>query len=215
MEKEDTYLPNESHSRPKLERLLRALSLDKQFVRGDQNTLFYYDSEGKEVAVSDFVGGYGSLLFGHHHPELKKLVIELIEAQVPMHSQLSSKSAVEVLSTFISDEIGRFSGKSYITTLANSGAEVVEAAIKHARLQFSDKKEKLALRLHRELQNINHYFVAGGRAFDLTIEERSFNNFESFKDFCIEQFHSVYNSKSPIMLALSQSFHGKTEGNAD
>jgi len=209
---ENTYPPPFPHSRPKLDRLLRALSLDKQFIRGDRNALYFLDSEGKETRVSDFVGGYGSLLLGHHHTELKKLAIESIEQQVPIHSQLSSKSAVKDLSAFISAEIGRFSGKKYITTLANSGAEVVEAALKHARWEFINKKEKLMNRLHRELHDMNHYFLAKEQSFELELNGIHFSNFDTFKKHCIERFHEVYNSESPAMLALKHSFHGKTTG---
>ncbi|MFK7786763.1 MAG: aminotransferase class III-fold pyridoxal phosphate-dependent enzyme [Crocinitomicaceae bacterium] len=207
-----TYQSGSEYSRPKLGRLLRALALDKQFIRGAGSQLFYLDSKGKEIAVSDYVGGYGSLLLGHHHPELKKLAIELIEKQLPNHAQMSSKSSVEELGQFISDEIGSRSGKKYITTLANSGAEAVEAAIKHARLNFSKKKGELLDRLHRQLHGINHHFVAGNKEFRVTIDGMSHANFNSFKDHCIQKFHEVYNAKSPALLALSQSFHGKTTG---
>ncbi len=200
------------HSRPKLDRLLKTLSLDKQFVRGDGNFLYRTDSDGNEICVSDYVGGYGSLLLGHHHPELKKLAIELLENQVPHHAQLSSKSAVQELSAFISDEISRKSGKTYITTLANSGAEVVEAAIKHARLNFSKNKDKLIDRLHREIHGINHHFALNNSKFEITIDDHIFYNFETFKQYCITEFHEIYNNCSPVMLALNQSFHGKTTG---
>jgi acetylornithine/succinyldiaminopimelate/putrescine aminotransferase/predicted amino acid dehydrogenase len=207
-----TYQSDIKHSRPKLDRLLKALSLDKQFIRGEGSQLFYTDSEEKEIAVSDYVGGYGSLLLGHHHPELKKLAIELIEQHIPNHSQLSSKTSVDELSSFISTEIGSESGKNYVTTLANSGAEVVEAAIKHARLDFSKKKNELLDRLHRQLHGINHHFVARDVEFRVTIDGMSYSDFNSFKDHCIESFHKVYNSQSPVLLALAQSFHGKTTG---
>lgn len=207
-----TYPTTSKHSRPKLDRLLNTLSLNKQFTLGNGNKLYYTNSEGKEIEVSDYIGGYGSLLLGHHHPELKKLAIELIERQVPNHSQLSSKCAVDELSRFISTEIGQQSGKSYVTTLANSGAEVVEAAIKHARLNFSKKREKLIDRLHRELHGINHYFSVNDVEFEASYGDQSFLNFAALKDYCISHFYTVFDSRSPVLLALNQSFHGKTTG---
>lgn len=207
-----TYQPKEPHSRPKLDRLLTALSLDKQFVRGDGNFLYRLDEEGNEIRMSDFVGGYGSLLLGHHHPELKKRAIELIERQVPNHAQMSSKSALQELSAFISDEIGSKSGKTYITTLSNSGAEAVEAAIKHARLNFSKNKEKLIDRLNREIHAINHHFAVNQIEFIATINDQTITNFEDFKCYATKQFYAIFDDCSPVLLALNQSFHGKTTG---
>lgn len=210
--KDSTYQPHVSHSRPKLGRLLKTLSLDKQFVRGSGNFIYHSDSQGNEIRVSDYIGGYGSLLLGHHHPELKQLAIDLLENQIPHHAQMSSKSAVQELSAFISDEIGSKSGKKYITTLANSGAEVVEAAIKHARLNFSKNKDKLIDRLHREIHGINHHFKLNKDKFEVIVDGHTFHDFESFKSHCINEFHAVYNDCSPVLLALKQSFHGKTTG---
>ncbi len=211
-ENDRTYEVNSIHSRPKLDRLLDTLSLNKQFIRGEGSKLYYKDSEGNEIGVSDYIGGYGSLLLGHYHPELKKLAIGLIDEQIPNHSQLSSKSAVDELSRFISKEIGAHSGKVYITTLANSGAEVVEAAIKHARLNFSNRRDKLTDRLHRELHGINHHFAVNNMNFEASFKGQSFTNFASFKEYCIASFYDVYDSRSPVLLALTQSFHGKTTG---
>lgn len=200
------------YTRPKLNRLLSALSLNKEFIRGEGGGLFYLDENTKEVRVSDFIGGYGSLLLGHHHPELKKRAVELISQHVPNHTQLSSKPSVDALSQFISKEIGQYSGQTYITTLANSGAEVVEAAIKHARLNFSKNKDKLLDRLHRELHGINHYFETNDQPFLAASSEETFTDFDSFRDSCIRDFHEVFNEITPKLLALQQSFHGKTTG---
>ncbi len=208
----NTYQASGTHTRPKLDRLLRTLLLDKDFIRGEGGGLFYLDEEGKEIRVSDYIGGYGSLLLGHHHPELKQKAIELISNQVPNHTQLSSKPSVEALARFISEEIGHHSGKNYITTFANSGAEAVEAAIKHARLNFSKNKDKLLDRLHRELHAINHFFATSEQPFVAQAKNQTFDDFISFKNFCIEHFHGVFNETSPVLLALEHSFHGKTTG---
>lgn len=207
-----TYRTSNEHSRPKLARLLKALSLDKQFIRGEGNYLYRTNENGDEIAVSDYIGGYGSLLLGHHHPLLKQLVIDSVQHQLPIHSQLSSKPSVDALSAFISDEIGSKSGKTYITTLANSGAEVVEAAIKHTRLNYSKNKEKLADRLHRELHGINHHFMVNNLEFSIQIDGQLFTDFEAFRSFCLEDFNRVFDERSPVLLALNHSFHGKTTG---
>lgn len=211
-EEVDTYHSLSARTRPKLNRLLSALSLNQQFVRGEGGSLFYFDKHENEVRVSDYVGGYGSLLLGHHHPDLRQKAIELLNEQVPFHTQLSSKPSVNALAQFISDELGSYSGKKYITTLANSGAEAVEAALKHARLNFSKNKEKLLDRLYRELHAINHFFATNEPLFEVRVDGRQFSDFEAFKTYCIGHVQEVFNEQSPVVLALNHSFHGKTTG---
>ena len=50
-------------------RLLDLLRVGVVFERA-QGDYLYHRRDGEEVGVLDLVGGYGSLLFGHHHPVL-------------------------------------------------------------------------------------------------------------------------------------------------
>ena len=52
--------------------------------RGDY---LYHRRDGKDIEVLDLVGGYGSLLFGHHHPALVAEAQRLLLEGRPIHSQ--------------------------------------------------------------------------------------------------------------------------------
>ena len=56
--------------KPGLRNLLAAIGLDVTFERAVGDLLYYRDDEGQEIEVLDLVGGYGTLLLGHNHPEL-------------------------------------------------------------------------------------------------------------------------------------------------
>ena len=55
--------------KPQLCGLLDLLRVGVVFDRA-QGDYLYHQRDGEEVGVLDLVGGYGSLLFGHHHPVL-------------------------------------------------------------------------------------------------------------------------------------------------
>src|SRR4026207_1036367 len=65
--------------KPQLCGLLDLLRVGVVFERAQGDYLFYR-RDGQEVPVLDLVGGYGSLLFGHHHPvlvaEAQRLLVE-------------------------------------------------------------------------------------------------------------------------------------------
>src|SRR5688572_12222935 len=58
------------YCRPKVATFLEALGLDVEYIRAEGNTLYYRGNGGALVPVIDFLGGYGSLLFGHNHSRL-------------------------------------------------------------------------------------------------------------------------------------------------
>ena len=68
---------------------MQALGLECQFHRGVGSQLFYYDHSGREVAVTDFLGGYGAALFGHNDAEFFDEICSLLRAQVPFNAQMS------------------------------------------------------------------------------------------------------------------------------
>lgn len=111
--------------RPELAELLKLLHLDVTFVRGSGCHLWTGDSEDP---VLDLVGGYGTLLFGHNHPDLVRAATDYLAAGRPIHVQGSIKPATGLLAE-------RLSRGRYHVLFANSGAEAVEIAIKHALLE--------------------------------------------------------------------------------
>ncbi len=119
------------HFKPRLNQLLHTLRLDVSYVRGEGDHLFYHDSSGREVAVLDLVGGYGSLILGHSHRALVVEAQRLIQSGRPFHAQGSRRDYAQRLAS----ELSRRAGRDYCVVFGNSGAEAVEAAMKHAMLE--------------------------------------------------------------------------------
>ncbi len=119
------------HFKPRLNQLLQSLRLDVAYERGAGTSLFYRNEKADLVEVLDLVGGYGSLLFGHAHPILTAEAIRFLAEQRPHHVQ----GSVRPLAQRLASELSRRAGGDYYAVFANSGAEAVEAALKHAMLQ--------------------------------------------------------------------------------
>ncbi|MBI3780321.1 MAG: aminotransferase class III-fold pyridoxal phosphate-dependent enzyme [candidate division NC10 bacterium] len=111
--------------RPKLAELLELLHLDITFERASGCYLW---PRGSEEPVLDLVGGYGTLFFGHHHPELVNVAVNYLRGERPIHAQGSIKALTGELAA-------RLSRGAYHVLFANSGTEAVEAAIKHVMLE--------------------------------------------------------------------------------
>ncbi len=142
-------------SNPTINNLLRILSLDKEYVRGEGSWL--YTEEGEKIL--DMVSGYGSLPFGHNHPALRELTrSEEFQAYPgfttgtvnPLAEKLARRLSALCPQTpkpYFRGEIRPKKGMQdylddlshrppvYHTVFANSGAEAVEAALKLARLK--------------------------------------------------------------------------------
>lgn len=119
------------HFKPRLNQLLRTLRLDIVYERGQGDLLYYRDSQGAEVEVLDLVGGYGSLLLGHAHPALRAEAQRLLASERPVHVQASRREYASLLA----HELSKRAQDDYCVTFGNSGAEAVEAAMKHAMLE--------------------------------------------------------------------------------
>jgi acetylornithine/succinyldiaminopimelate/putrescine aminotransferase len=86
--------------------------------------------------VIDFVGGYGTTLLGHNHPELIKLMTDTLHNGSPINSQGSIRRCAGQLAQELSKRLKAHSGCEYITTLLTTGAEAVEAAVRHALFEY-------------------------------------------------------------------------------
>ncbi|MBF0443225.1 MAG: aminotransferase class III-fold pyridoxal phosphate-dependent enzyme, partial [Oligoflexales bacterium] len=200
----------EEYSRPVVSGLLGSLDLDKVYHRASGNDLYYFDREGAEIKVRDFVGGYGSVILGHNNPEIVETALSSLKSGLPVHSQLSIKRYGGELARALSEEIGKTTGKKYIVTLANTGTEAVEAAVKHCNMVYFKKVHEFQKQLETNLANIS-------RSFDkCTIRhggtEIVFDDFESFRKYAKELNEGILKNNKPGMLAAKKSFHGKTMG---
>lgn len=117
--------------KPGLEDWLRAIDLDVAYQRGEGDVLYYRCNDGQETEVVDFVGGYGALLLGHHHPAIVAAMMEFLASTQANHVQGSIRTRARQLA----DALNARSQGDYCTILANSGTEAVEVALKHALLE--------------------------------------------------------------------------------
>jgi len=114
--------------------LLDLIRIGVVFERA-QGDYLYHRRNGKEIGVLDLAGGYGSLLLGHHHPTLVAEAQRLLGEGRPIHSQGSRHE----LAGRLARELSRRAGGDYRVVFANSGAEAVEAAMKHAMLETGSR----------------------------------------------------------------------------
>jgi acetylornithine/succinyldiaminopimelate/putrescine aminotransferase/predicted amino acid dehydrogenase len=163
-------------------------------------------TEANGAIVTDFVGGFGAALLGHNPPELKRLAIELLEADTPVHTQVSSRSAAGKLARRLAELMpGR---ARYLTHFSNSGTEAVEAALKHAYKVRLDQVRRHFEEIARETNELYHrledrklfaVLPGGKRAVDFRsdLDQHNLEQFEAFQ-------------KHPVAIAFLGSFHGKT-----
>lgn len=108
--------------------LLEIFALDMPMVRGSGARLF--DENGNEYL--DFLSQYGALPFGHNPERGWAALRDAHQAQLPSMVQPLRSPEAERLARKLAEITP---GDLAITTLTNSGAETVEAAIKLARIR--------------------------------------------------------------------------------
>jgi acetylornithine/succinyldiaminopimelate/putrescine aminotransferase/predicted amino acid dehydrogenase len=225
----------QKYCKPELYKKFHLLKIDKVFHRGSGDFLYYQDDSGKEQAVLDMLGGYGTLVVGHNNPRLKQKWIDLINSEVPFCSQLSIPQEGTLLAKKLNDLIHKTMKQSVYVHLTNSGAETVEAAMKHAHLAFEKKLDVFYQRWEKtqkqleELLGVDsdfqwtlteeqvvilsdtvtkHQSPVLSQLFSLFLQNQSI---ESASDFFSLYFQLEKQVPSQWM-ALEGSFHGKTLG---
>ncbi|MBY8852033.1 aminotransferase class III-fold pyridoxal phosphate-dependent enzyme, partial [Saccharothrix sp. MB29] len=144
-----------------------------------------------EVPVVDFVGGYGSLVLGHNHPEIVKCARELLERQVPVHAQFSYHPYANDLALALNRVLWREfdTDEPYSAIFASTGAEAVEVALKHAEMARGARVA--ALREEIEAHLADAPAELAGR-----VREHNAGRYDT----------------PPVFLTLEGSFHGKLAG---
>lgn len=209
------------YARPLLMRILEACRLDAAYHRAEGDLLWTRDAGGAEVEVLDLAGGYGVGLLGHHHPAVAGALRAALDEQAPFHAQGSHRVAAGALCRRLSDVVGAYTGRRYVVTLASTGAEAVEAAIKHAELE-RDRKVQDVVEGYRE----HHRAIQGklrNRQCDVVprvlAEVGARLGMPAGSEPDLEEvFHQVlvHNTRlaeePPVFLAVEGAFHGKTTG---
>src|SRR4051812_37435824 len=116
------------YCKPALVERLKALRLDVTYERAEGDHL-WYRCDGRPRRVLDLVGGYGTNLLGHNHPDLVALAWGRMDDRAPVFAQASVRGGAARLAAALCQRLGDF-----VVTFTNSGTEAVEAALKHAYL---------------------------------------------------------------------------------
>ncbi|RON14944.1 aminotransferase class III-fold pyridoxal phosphate-dependent enzyme [Pseudomonas frederiksbergensis] len=190
----------ERFCRPKLGDLLSSLKLDKTYDRGKDQYLY----EGT-TAYADFVAGFGSIVLGHNDEDLAEALRNFLNSDRPVHSQGSIRSGSAELARLLSELTP--SEHEYISHFANTGAEGVEAAIKHSYKVMLDAVNDLYEDVSKQLNDFFHLhnldednlIVPNGKSL---IDFR-----DSLDEYNLAEFEKAQNQ--PVYLALKGSYHGK------
>ncbi|WP_432931894.1 aminotransferase class III-fold pyridoxal phosphate-dependent enzyme [Microbispora sp. CA-135349] len=199
------------YTRPELGRIFRALNLDVTYRAGQGDHLTRESPAGAghpETGdqVLDLVGGAGSSLFGHNHPALLEVARRCLDEQIPFNAQASVRSGAAELAQRLSAMVGATTGSSYVVTLGSTGADAVEAAVKHAtvehRRRLAALQEDVELSLRRVRRDgIADVPCAGGPAAGRTCAEL----LGEALDLIAEMRRT-----DPLFVSLRNAFHGKT-----
>lgn len=124
------------------ERLLRAAGLDIEFTRAEGDRVEWESASGGRSAI-DLVGGFGSTLIGHNHPEVLEALSQHVSERRPSNVQASYRGSSELLKARLRELLEREYGQPFSVLLLSTGTEAVEAALKHARLEFRARQQAL------------------------------------------------------------------------
>jgi len=213
MKESDLY---REYCRPDLGEFLKAVRLDIPYHRASGNYLYYMQEE-EEVCVLDLLGGYGALILGHNHPEIVQVAKEELEKEIPIQAQASIRSYSALLAKRLSDYVCSFTGEACVVTFGNSGAEAVEAAIKHAALESNQRIERILkdiedrfTRLEDGLKKNSCYLPKD--VLNEEIPGKSPLEIRGLQDLHahVLRHNSQAFQRPPAFLALEGSFHGKT-----
>ncbi|MDE2364506.1 MAG: aspartate aminotransferase family protein [Hyphomicrobiales bacterium] len=106
-------------------RVLQTIGYDVGFTRGSGQYL--WDRKGDRYL--DLLSGWGVFALGRNHPDIRRALISVIEADLPNLVQMD----VSVLAGVLAEKLLRYTPWLDKAFFCNSGAEAVEAAMKFAR----------------------------------------------------------------------------------
>ncbi len=217
----------DSLSEPFLVRHLVALGLAVEYVRAEGNILYRRGADGAELPVLDLVGGFGATVLGHNHPELTRYAAELLDARTPVLAQFSlhpwADDVARKLNAVLHREFG--TDEPYSVIFANSGAEAVEAAVKHAELDRVMRVEALRREVEDGVREARTA-VRGGAALDpaaraaLTAGSAGVAGGDGLQDAEalerlvreVAEADAPHWDAPPVFLAAEGAFHGKLVG---
>ncbi|MET7641813.1 aminotransferase class III-fold pyridoxal phosphate-dependent enzyme [Streptomyces sp. NPDC005438] len=200
------------YTRPELARLLRALHLDVTYRSGRGDHLVQDapsgtgDGHEPPRKVLDLVGGAGASLFGHNHPALLEVARRCLDEDTPFNAQASVRPGAAELAERLSSLVGATTGTRYVTTLGNTGAEAVEAAVKHATVEHRRRLGRLQEEYEARLRRVRRDGLADTPCASGPATGRP----------CAEVLRQVLDQivelrrRDPVFVSLVNAFHGKS-----
>ncbi len=209
-----------TYVRPHTGELLEKLRLNIDYDFAYADFMEYQNEIGEWVRIFDFLGGYGSLIFGHNHPELVATANDILRSGRPFSSQASLRTYAARLGRKLSDMLKQRFQREYVSTFQNSGAEAVEAALKHATMSHVNRKQELLKAAEKKALKIRHRHklhcppLAAAtiqRLQDLVPDQQHWTFQEAFREIR-KHNQEHFLDAPPVFAALRKSYHGKTLG---
>lgn len=196
-----------AYCRPKLSDLLESLGLNVAYTKARGAYLYMQGDDGADIPVLDLVGGFGAALLGHNNAELKELITSRLDEDVPFLAQVSDRQEAGRLAEHLNQALP--TDKKYLCHLTNSGAEAVEAALKHAYKVRFDALRRQFDRIARETESFFHKTEKYYPDIEIPGQGHDLGRFrDDLDEYNLAQFELF--QKNPVVLALKGSFHGKT-----
>ncbi|MBW2412793.1 MAG: aminotransferase class III-fold pyridoxal phosphate-dependent enzyme, partial [Deltaproteobacteria bacterium] len=205
--------------KPGLKSYLQLLGLDVTYHRGRGDRLYYSGHDGQEVEVLDLIGGFGSCLLGHNHPDMTSALVSALNQARPNLTQGSNQAEAGRLASRLCRRLSGATGKSYICTFGNSGADAVDIAMKHCELERTQKLQDLQKALSRQFASLKdkhhrhpvHIEPQALQQASLLQAETIPGSFEDTLKRIEAHNRSVFETPA-VFLSLNKAFHGKSVG---
>jgi acetylornithine/succinyldiaminopimelate/putrescine aminotransferase/predicted amino acid dehydrogenase len=196
------------YARPEVARLFQALNLDVAYHRAQGDYLTPKPADIKESIdhVLDLVGGAGASLFGHNHPALVAVARQCLDEQIPFNAQASIRPGAAALAQKLSALVGATTGADYVVTLGSTGADAVEAAVKHAVVERRRRLGALREELERTLRRLRRDGVADTACASGPAAGRPCGEVGGE---AVDKVAEMMRAE-PVLVTLRNAFHGKT-----
>ncbi|MEU7755029.1 aminotransferase class III-fold pyridoxal phosphate-dependent enzyme [Micromonospora sp. NPDC049171] len=211
----------ESHApelaEPQMLGFLAQLGIDVEFIRAEGDTLFYRNDAGEDVPVLDVAGGYGALILGHNHPEIVDAARDFFAAGRPVLAQASRQSDPTLVARLLNDILRREFGdpEPYYAVFANSGAEGVEVAMKHAEFARVLRVQDLLTEIETHLAAVVEAVGSGAARVPEEVLRRLGAEPGDGPGVLADRVRAAVAQQAaqpPVFLTFAGSFHGKLAG---
>ncbi len=198
--------------------LLHSAGLLVDYGQAEGDYLFWSD-EDELIPVLDFVGGFGSTLLGHNHPEIVAAFKQAIDQKRPMHAQAANRVIAKQLRETMQDFLRQYTNKEYQILFLSTGTEAVEAALKHAEYEYtrrlidagdvlSENVRRLRYTLENQKEVLSESFF---RDAEKHLKQEPIEDLDALLLAMAHRNQQAFNAM-PIIAAFKGAFHGKTKG---